>query len=268
MDIWTSIIATFALMLVAAGAGSLLAKQLPEAWLGEGSIMSLKASMAMVSTMSALLLGLMVNSARYNFSEAYSDVQKYAASIQLTDLELLNYGAAACGLRHTLQDYGQQLLAETWQNNADFSQARTDGSALKVILRLDSQVRALEPSTESEKQARLSLLAFAHQLVEYRWKVSGLARTATPAIFIIVVISWFTLLFLYLGVFAPRNPLVAVGHVLAMIAISAAIFLVIEMGEPFDGLIQVSPAPLVRLLHRMEAEPCPAPLITPAAQPG
>ncbi|MFG1420364.1 bestrophin-like domain [Roseixanthobacter liquoris] len=267
MDIWISIVATFAVMLLAAGAGSMLARRLPEAWLGEGSIMSLKASMAMVSTMSALLLGLMVNSARYNFSEAYSDVQKYAASIQLTDLDLLNYGPAACDLRHTLQEYGQQLLAETWQNNADFSQVRTEGSALKVILRFDSQVRALVPGTESQTQARLSLLAFAHQLVEYRWKVSGLARTATPTIFIAVVICWFSLIFLYLGVFAPRNPLVAVGHVLAMIAISAAIFLVIEMGEPFDGLIQVSPGPLVRLLHRMEAEPCPAPL-APAAQPG
>jgi hypothetical protein len=258
MNAWIPTLAAFVMMAMAGAGGMLLAKRLPEAWMGEGSIESLKVGMAIVATMSSLLLGLMVNSSRFNFSEAYSDLQKYAAAFQMTDLELLSFGAAACPVRLTLQDYGKLLIAETWQDGARFSPVPSGDPALKVLLRFDGEVRALEPLTEAQKQARGSLLSLSKQLVEYRWKVSGVARTTTPTTFIVVVICWLTLIFANVGIFAPRNPLVIAGHMLAMAGISSAIFLVTEMGEPFAGPIQVSPAPVVRLLQRMEAEPCPA----------
>ncbi|MEP9351809.1 hypothetical protein [Xanthobacter sp. KR7-225] len=268
MNAWIPTLAAFVMMVLAGGAGMLLARRLPESWLSEGSIKSLKAGMAMVATMSALLLGLMVNSSRYNFSEAYSDVQKYAAALQMTDLELLNFGGPACAVRRTLQDYGKRLVDETWQGDTDLAPVGSTDPALKVLLRFDGELRALQPADDGQKQGRGNLLSLSQQLVEYRWKVSGVARTATPTTFIVVVICWFALIFANVGVFAPRNPLVMAGHVLAMAAISAAIFLVTEMGEPFAGPIQVSPAPMVRLLHRMEATPCPAPPAAAPARPG
>ncbi|MFG1346661.1 hypothetical protein V5F59_17350 [Xanthobacter autotrophicus DSM 431] len=269
MNAWIPTLAAFVAMVTAGAVGMLLARRLPEAWLAEGSVKSLKAGMALVATMSSLLLGLMVNSARYNFSEAYSDVQKYAAALQMTDLELLSFGAPACPARLTLQDYGRRLIAETWSEDPGLSPAGGADPALKVLLRFDGALRALAPATDDEKQLRGSLLSLSQQLVEFRWKVSGVARTATPVAFIVVVICWFTLIFLYVGVFAPRNPLVMAGHVLAMAGISAAIFLVAEMGEPFAGPIRVPPGPVVRLLQRMAAEPCPAVPAPPApARPG
>lgn len=271
MNAWVPAIVAFVLMVLAGGGGMLLARRLPESCLTEPSLKSLKAGMAMVATMASLLLGLMVNSSRYNFSEAYSDVQKYAAALQMTDLELLGYGAPACPVRLTLQDYAKQLVAETWEGGTregatGLSPARTTDPALKVLVRFDRQVRALQPGDGDQKDARGNLLSLSQQLVEYRWKVSGVARTATPTTFLVVVICWFSLIFCNIGIFAPRNPLVMAGQVLAMAAISGAIFLVTEMGEPFAGPIQVSPAPVVRMLHRMEAEPCPA-AGTPASAP-
>jgi hypothetical protein len=263
MNAWIPTLAAFVMMVLAGAGGMLLGQRMPEAWFGEGSVKSLKVSMAMVATMSSLLLGLMVNSSRYNYSEAYSDLQKYAASLQVTDLELLSFGAAACPVRLTLQDYGKLLISETWEQDTDLSPSRGKEPALKALLRFDSELRALKPATDDQKQARGNLLSLSKQLVEYRWKVSGVARTTTPTTFIVVVICWLALIFANVGVFAPRNPLVMAGHVLAMAGIASAIFLVTEMGEPFAGPLHVSPAPVVRLLHRMEAEPCPA-----AAVPG
>ncbi|TCT02981.1 DUF4239 domain-containing protein [Aquabacter spiritensis] len=258
MTPWILAGAAFLAMALAGGGAMLIARRLPIDWRGEGSIENLKTSIAMVATMSSLLLGLMVNSSRYNLSEAYSDVQKYAAALQITDLDLLSYGPAACPLRLTLHTYTHELLAENWDSVTAFSANMIAEDALQTLLRFDGQIRALETVTAGQEARRNSLLAASRQLLEYRWKVTGVARTATPVNLIVVVICWFALIFAYSGLFAPANPLVIGGHILAMATIAAAIFLVTEMGEPFAGAIQVSPAPIQRLLHRMEAVPCPS----------
>ncbi len=253
MNAWIPTIAAFFTMLLVGGAAMLLARVFPASWHNDINVKSLKTSMAMVATMSSLLLGLMVNSARFNYSEAYSDVQKYAASIQITDIELRNFGVPACPLRETLQNYARQLVSETW----DVDDSNADNNALKTLLQFDGEVRGLQGVTRDQQQAHSSLLSLSRQLIEYRWKVTGVARTATPALFIAVVICWFALIFAYSGLFVPFTPIAIGGHILAMAAISAAIFMVTELGEPFVGPIQVSSAPVMRLLSRMEAEPCP-----------
>jgi hypothetical protein len=255
---WLPALIAFALMVVAGGSGVLLARRLPEDFLSEPSMKNLRIGMALVGTMASLLLGLMVNSARYTFSEAYLDVQKYAATIQLTDQDLLHYGdERACAIRGTLQTYIKQVVAGTW-NSSNSSPMYGPDPSLAALLLFHNEVRALQASSDEQKRGHETLLSLSRQLMEYHWRVSGQARSDTPTVFIAVVIGWYCLIFLFLGVFAPRNPVVYIGQGLAMVAISGAIFLVNEMGEPLSGPIKVSSAPLVRLLERMEAEPCSA----------
>ncbi|MFG1189943.1 bestrophin-like domain [Xanthobacter flavus] len=262
MNAWVASAVAFVTMAVAMAAGMAIGSRLSETRYEDGSVKNLRTSVAIIATMSSLLLGLMVNSARYNFSDAYSDVQKYAAVLQITDLNLLSFGAPACPLRGDLQAYARQLVAETWTSGDDeASSGAAQVSALAALLKFDTGIRNLKAGTSDQQDVRSTLLGLSRQLVEYRWKVTGVARTATPVTFIFVVICWFALIFLYSGVFAPRNALVLTGHALGMVGISAAIFLVMEMGQPFTGPIKVSPAPVERLLLRMQAQPCPA--VTP-----
>lgn len=259
MNAWVAAGVAFFTMAVAMAVGMAIGSRLSDSRYEDGSVKNLRTSVAIIATMSSLLLGLMVNSARYNFSDAYSDVQKYAAVLQITDLNLLSFGAPACPLRGNLQAYARHLVAETWTSDEDeASSAAPQMSALTALLRFDAGVRNLKAGTSDQQDVRSTLLGLSRQLVEYRWKVTGVARTATPAGFIFVVICWFALIFLYSGVFAPRNALILIGHGLGMAGIAAAIFLVMEMGQPFTGPIKVSPAPVERLLARMQAEPCPA----------
>lgn len=257
MNAWVAAGVAFVTMAVTMAVGMAIGSRLSDSRYEDGSVKNLRTSVAIIATMSSLLLGLMVNSARYNFSDAYSDVQKYAAVLQITDLNLLSFGAPACPLRGDLQAYARQLVAETWTAGEDDASGAAQVTALAALLRFDAGVRSLKSETPDQQDVRGTLLGLSRQLVEYRWKVTGVARTATPVTFIFVVICWFALIFLYSGVFAPRNALVLIGHGLGMVGISAAIFLVMEMGQPFTGPIKVSPAPVERLLARMQAEPCP-----------
>ncbi|CAN1721021.1 DUF4239 domain-containing protein [Hyphomicrobium sp. 1Nfss2.1] len=270
MNGWLPALIAFALMLIAGGSGALLARRLPEDFVSEPSMKNLRIGMALVGTMASLLLGLMINSARYTFSEAYLDVQKYAAAIQLTDQELLHYGGErACVIRGTLQTYMKQVIGGTW-NPSNRSPNETTDPSLAALLQFHSEVRTLEASNDGQKRGHDTLLSLSRQLMEYHWKVSGEASSVTPTIFIAVVIGWYCLIFWYLGVFAPPNPVVFAGQVLAMVAISGAIFLVNEMGEPFSGPVKVSSAPLARLFERMEAEACPedAAVLSPSSPSG
>ena len=100
MNAWVASAVAFVTMAVAMAAGMAIGSRLSETRYEDGSVKNLRTSVAIIATMSSLLLGLMVNSARYNFSDAYSDVQKYAAVLQITDLkfaELRRAGLPAPG---------------------------------------------------------------------------------------------------------------------------------------------------------------------------
>jgi hypothetical protein len=59
-------------------------------------------------------------------------------------------------------------------------------------------------------------------------------------------------LFLSFGLFAPRNATVLALLLFCALSVSSAIFLVLEMGRPLDGVIKASNAPLRKALQLMD----------------
>ena len=299
----TLAIIAFLAMAGAAGCGSLVARRMPPEYLGEGTIKSLKAAMALVATMTGLILGLMVNSARFQYSDAEKDVQMYATTLLRMDIELTNFGGPACAVRADLRSYIEHLLAQTWpalpDNGADTRPASTalpdlsrqlerlspqnqmgptrpslPGSefaadarpASEVLLDLTRKLERLPPQNDIRK----TLVSLGHQLLEYRWRISDYTSDRAPATFIVAVICWLALIYGLLGVFAPRTPLVLFGFLGATACIATAIFLVVEMDDPFAGQLRVPRAPISDVLTFMAKEPCPSnfgPTAAPAALP-
>ncbi|MDE1568773.1 DUF4239 domain-containing protein [Aquabacter sediminis] len=245
-------IVAFLAMAGAAACGSLVARRLPESFLGEPSIESLKAAMALVATMTALILGLMVNSARYQYSDAEKDVHMYATTLMRMDIELTNFGGPACELRGPLRDFITHLLAQTWPKTDDTPVLTDARPATALLLDLTRKLSHLTPQND----VRETLLSLGHQLLEYRWRISDYTSDRTPNTFIIAVIFWLALIYGNLGVFAPRTPLVLCGFLAAMVCIASAIFLVIEMNGPFTGQLRVPRAPFTEVLAFMGSEPC------------
>lgn len=259
-----AIIAFFA-MAGAAGCGALLARRMPPDLLGESSIKSLRAAMALVATMTGLILGLMVNSARSQYSEAEKDVQMYATTLMRTDIELTNFGGAACAVRSDLRGYIEALLAQTWPPLPGSSTGAGDARpATTVLLDLTRKLERLSPQNDIRK----TLISLGHQLLEYRWRISDFTSDRAPATFIVAVICWLALIYGLLGVFAPRTPLVLFGYFGAIACISTAIFLVVEMDDPFSGQLRVPRAPISDVLTFMASQPCPLAADGGSAVPG
>lgn len=256
-------IIAFLAMTGAAGFGSLLARRMPPEYLGEGTIKSLKAAMALVATMTGLILGLMVNSARFQYSDAEKDVQMYATTLTRMDIELTNFGGPACAVRSDLRSYIEHLLAQTWPplSGGDVASDRLPAST--VLLDLTRKLERLLPQNDIRK----TLISLGHQLLEYRWRISDFTSNRAPATFIVAVICWLALIYGLLGVFAPRTPLVLFGFLGATACIATAIFLVVEMDDPFAGQLRVPRAPISDVLTFMAEQPCPSAFSATATPP-
>ena len=59
------------------------------------------------------------------------------------------------------------------------------------------------------------------------------------------------IIFLSVGLFAPPNTTVIVALMLATLSVSGAIFLILELDMPFDGVIHISSAPMRNALEHL-----------------
>ena len=76
-------------------------------------------------------------------------------------------------------------------------------------------------------------------------------ETAIPRPFLVVVVFWLTVLFISFGLFAPLNPTVLATFVVCALLVAGAIFLIVDLDQPFDGLIQISSTPLRNALGQL-----------------
>jgi hypothetical protein len=70
--------------------------------------------------------------------------------------------------------------------------------------------------------------------------------------FLIVIVFWLTLIFGSFGLFAPRHATSILALAVCAISVAAAIFLILEMQHPYEGLIRISPEPLEFALSQLQ----------------
>ena len=66
-----------------------------------------------------------------------------------------------------------------------------------------------------------------------------------------MLVFWLTMLFASFSLFAPPNATVIATLVICALSVSAAIFLILELDRPFEGLIRVSSLPLRNALEQL-----------------
>ena len=91
---------------------------------------------------------------------------------------------------------------------------------------------------------RSRALELTNDVLQIRWSFFGGAADTVPIPFLIALVVWVSVIFTSFGLFAPRNPTVITVLLVCAASIAGAIFLILEMSQPFDGLLKVSSAPL------------------------
>jgi len=243
----TSVLAAL-LMLGGAGAGVLLRRRLPHHHLNEHSKDVVRLGASLVGTLTALVLGLLITSAKTAYETQRSEVRQIASKLVLLDNQLKRYGPEADAAREAQRRAMAPLIARIWGERAVRSEL---GAPYQPSVEGDlvyAAVEGLNPQSDVQRNLKFRALSTLATITEVRVRLFEEAEAGMPMTLVAIVILWLILLFASFTLFSPINPTGAA--VLAVIAgsASAAIFLILEMNQPFAGLLRISPDPLLGAL--------------------
>jgi hypothetical protein len=230
--------------------GMLLRRFLSEKHVSAESKDLVTRSMALISTMTGLVLGLLLNSARSTHDAQKGELTDMSAKIMLLDHVLAHYGPETGDTRAILRRYVARGLDQIWPQEAS-SLSRSQPAAGGVDI-LYEKVLQLSPKDDAQRSLRAQLLGLAMEIGRARWlMVEDKGRSiAMPLLFSLVF--WLALLFISFGIFAPPPNALAISAVLVCaLAVSGAILLILEMDRPFQGLMQIPSAPLRNALSHL-----------------
>ena len=111
---------------------------------------------------------------------------------------------------------------------------------------------ALSPQNDMQAALKSQAAALAVDVAQIR---SLLAAQSVPSIskpMLIILVLWLVIIFLGFSVLAPPNATTLLALTVSALAVSGAIFLILELDEPFGGLIGISSEPMLNALHQIE----------------
>jgi hypothetical protein len=228
--------------------GSFLRSRLPDQHLRDDSKDLVKTASGMIATLVALVIGLLVSSAKSSFDQASAGVTHAGTKIILLDHVLGRYGPETAAIRGRLRESVAATIERVWPA------VRGPKTGLAAIERstsmddIQDMVRQLAPRDETSRSIQTQALSTCNDLTESRWLIIEQAQTALPTAFLIMLIFWLTVLFTGLGLLAPGNVTTSFCLFVCALSMAGAILLILEMNRPFEGAIRVSPAPLQKAL--------------------
>ena len=128
---------------------------------------------------------------------------------------------------------------------------RDDPAALELLETLQDRLRALEPRNEAQRWLQSRALQVSGEIAQTRWTLAIQYASVIPRPFLVIVVAWLTFLFASFGLFAPRNPIVITVLLVAALCVSAAIVAILELDNPFGGLITISAEPMENALAHL-----------------
>ncbi len=222
--------------------GIVLRKTLPEHHLSGGSQDVVKLAMGLVATMSALVLGLLISSAKGFYDSQTADLTQISSRIIFLDRVLAHYGPESAEAREKLRAAVNDNLDRIWPQERQRSSeigAPTSGTDTLV-----DKIQALTPKDDRQRALQTQAVGMAIDLGQTRWLMYEQEAVSVSKPMLLVLVFWLIAIFISFGLFAPRNATVTVALFVAALSVSGAIFLILEMYTPFDGVIQISSAPL------------------------
>ena len=225
--------------------GMWLRPRLPEEHIRAESRDTMKLGIGLIATMTALVLGLVTASAKTSFDVVDTAVRRTAMDLLTLDRILARYGPETREVRAGFKQVVGERIENLWPSGARGRAALNPSASFMTGTEvLADRIRALAPRDESQRLLRTRAVELVENLLKDRWMVAAAGATSVPVSFLAILLFWLTITFAAFGLLAPRNTTVLAVLFLCAVSVSSAIFLVLEMDGPFDGLLKVSPGPL------------------------
>jgi hypothetical protein len=229
--------------------GMFLRAALPQHHLSDASKEAIKLGMGLVATMSALVLGLLVSSAKSSYDTQSTQLTEASAKIVFLDRLLAHYGPEAKEAREVVRVAVVSWLDRLWPQEGSRTSA-VGGSPTNAEHLLDT-VNELSPKDDAQRSLQAQAVSVLMGLSQTRWLMYAQASNSASRPLVIVLVFWISMIFISFGLFAPRNATVIAAYFVAALSVSGAVLMILEMYSPYSGLIGISSAPLRAALAQL-----------------
>ncbi|MDD5321492.1 MAG: DUF4239 domain-containing protein [Methylococcales bacterium] len=238
----------FACMLGGMVLGSYLRLVLPEHHTQADSKDILLTSAGMMATLVALIIGLLVTSAKDTYDVTSASMTQGGAKIITLDYYLSHYGAEAKEARELVRQALASGIERIWPKKSAEGANLAKMEAATSMADAYNKIRELSPKNDSQRYLQTQALQIGADMMQSRWMLIEQSQTKLPRIFLVVLTFWLTVLFAQFGLLAPRNLTAKSALFICALSVSGAIYLILELNDPLEGSIKVSSAPLHKAL--------------------
>jgi len=241
----------FACVFGSALIGLYLRGVLPTEHLNEDTVGVVKLATGLIVTMAALVLGLLVSSAKTSFDTASNELVQNAAAVIQLDRILARYGLETQDIRVLLKrNYTGAIQILSSRDPSQLARLN-NAETINRSEDFERKVEELVPRDDAQRALKARALQLVDQVYAARWLTLLQAKGSMPISLLIILVAWLSIIFSTFGLFAPRNGTTMVALVLCALSTSGAIFLIQEMNTPLDGVARVSIAPMRDTLDRL-----------------
>jgi hypothetical protein len=234
----------FACILGSALLGLFVGRALPGHHLSGESKDAVKLGLALIATLTALVLGLLVASAKGTYDTQNSAIQQMSADVLLLDRVLTRYGPETKDAQELLRRGVTLLLDSLWPADSTRTANLVPGAARAELEAFYDKVADLAPKNNAQRTLQARALEITTDLGKTRLRLFAQRNSAIPVPFLSVLVFWLVILFAGYGLMAPRNATVVAVLIVCILSVSAALFLILELDRPFEGLLRISSAPM------------------------
>jgi hypothetical protein len=230
--------------------GMFVAGQLPEHHLDADSKDVVKAAMALVATVAALIVGLLIASAKSSFDSKDNEVKHLAAYIVLLDRTMAQYGDETIEIRSLFRQIIAMRISQIWPED-DNDKVVTELVGQRGVEEIQRKVFDLSPQNDDQRWLKSTALQMTNEIAEARLLVLEQLESSIQWPFLAILIFWVAMIFASFGLFAPRNGIAVAVLLISSLSVTGALYLIVEMDQPYSGLIKISSAPMRAALNQL-----------------
>jgi hypothetical protein len=221
---------------------ALLRRTLPKHHLNEHAKDVVRLGVGLIAAIAALVLGLLINAAKSSFETQSAQVKQITANLLLLDSLLTQYGPEAKPIRQHMRNAVGPFADRLWHEKELAATGPFEKDAAEE--RIFSEVQRLSPRNDVQRSLQSRAAIVSSDLAQVRFMLFAEPESRIPTPFLVILAFWLVIVFASYSLFSPLN--VTLFTCLSLLAFSAAsaIFLILELGRPFTGLMMVSSSPL------------------------
>jgi hypothetical protein len=234
----------FALILGGALAGVVVRPLLSQEHLHPDSRDVVKMATGLIGTLTALVLGLLIASAKSSFDQKTNQVRQMTATVILLDDLLAQYGSEATPVRSLLRLSIPPLANRVWHEEQLPTGKPVRFESNAESLAFENGLERLSPNNDAQRSLQSRAVQAFTEGAQTRLQLFAQAGGSIPVPFLVILVFWLSAIFVSFTLFARANLVVMASLFVCALSFSCAIFLVLELDNPFTGLMGISSATL------------------------